>query len=264
MRRLKSFVLLGAIGLGTMLWAQAPQDDEATRRAQAAENLRQIGEAFRAYAAEEVKPYPHPTTRAGADLELLLEKRLPEVRFEDATLESVIRSLRELTGADIEVNWRVLKPAAVTPDTKVSVSLHNVRFGKALDVIVEQVGREKIAYDIDDTTLCISSPDDLGELLETRVYDVRDLVAEHLAILGSPATQPTPAMEHNDHPNFVTAVVELIHTITNTVARDSWVDNGGKAGSVGVFAGRLIVTQTPAHQRQIAGLLARLREGDEP
>jgi general secretion pathway protein D len=57
---------------------------------------------------------------------------------------------------------------------------------------------------------------------------------------------------------------ELVESITklieDTVATDSWKDNGGSVGALRELQGQLIVTQTPENHRQLVNLLEQLRE----
>src|SRR5262249_11963675 len=50
----------------------------------------------------------------------------------------------------------------------------------------------------------------------------------------------------------------LVHQITDLIRenidRESWVDNGGKFGSLKFLSGQLIVTQTPENQNRIVSL----------
>ena len=55
-------------------------------------------------------------------------------------------------------------------------------------------------------------------------------------------------------------IEEITTLIPETVAPDSWRDNGGTVGSIRELQGQLIVTQTPENQRQLVNLLEQLRE----
>src|SRR5438552_13732122 len=55
-------------------------------------------------------------------------------------------------------------------------------------------------------------------------------------------------------------VDSIIKLIEDTVANESWKDNGGTVGSLRELSGQLIVTQTPENQRQLVKLLEQLRE----
>jgi general secretion pathway protein D len=55
-------------------------------------------------------------------------------------------------------------------------------------------------------------------------------------------------------------VTEITQLIENTVARNSWIDNGGTVGSVREINGQLVITQTPNNLEKVSGLLKQLRE----
>jgi type II secretory pathway component GspD/PulD (secretin) len=55
-------------------------------------------------------------------------------------------------------------------------------------------------------------------------------------------------------------VASIIKLMEDTVASDSWKDNGGNVGSIRELGGQLIVTQTPETRRSLAQLLEQLRE----
>ncbi|HMB96513.1 MAG TPA: hypothetical protein VKK61_10780, partial [Tepidisphaeraceae bacterium] len=55
-------------------------------------------------------------------------------------------------------------------------------------------------------------------------------------------------------------VASIIKLMEDTVASDSWKDNGGNVGSIRELGGQLIVTQTPENLRSLARLLEQLRE----
>src|SRR4029077_16079526 len=56
---------------------------------------------------------------------------------------------------------------------------------------------------------------------------------------------------------LVDAIIKLIQ---DTVASETWKDNGGTVGSLRELSGQLIVTQTPENQHQLIKLLEQLRE----
>jgi hypothetical protein len=108
----------------------------------------------------------------------------------------------------------------------------------------------------------------------TRVYDVRDLLAEvtdpvNVAELGKPKLltdhtdaqpQATPATRPSAE-----RVRKLIDLITEAVDPDSWGDtDGGSAGTIRELEGQLIVTQTKPNHQQIVDLLEKLRESRGP
>lgn len=53
---------------------------------------------------------------------------------------------------------------------------------------------------------------------------------------------------------------EILKLIVETVAPDTWRDNGGSIGSIRLISGLLVVSQTPANQKEIQSLLSQFRE----
>ena len=51
---------------------------------------------------------------------------LPEVKFQASPLKDCFDFLRDVSGANIHVNWRALEAAGVTGDTQVNVRLKEV------------------------------------------------------------------------------------------------------------------------------------------
>src|SRR5690606_25926061 len=55
-------------------------------------------------------------------------------------------------------------------------------------------------------------------------------------------------------------VEDIIELIQETVATDSWRDNGGSIGAIQELNGQLVVTQTGENMREVISLLSKLRE----
>ena len=109
----------------------------------------------------------------------------------------------------------------------------------------------------------------------TRVYDIRDLIMSlpefpFTGTMGMPSDEGTTilpgGMEENGPTTKPTSqtrqdrVDSVIRLITETVAQDTWKDNGGMIGSIRELSGMMIVTQTAENHKLIASLLSQLRE----
>lgn len=107
-----------------------------------------------------------------------LDKVAPEIRFDALPFEDVINRLRALTGLNIVANWSALESSAVERDAEVSLRLDGVKFEKALELILDEVGGGEVdlGYDIDDGVIQISTREDLSRKTTTKVYNVEDLV----------------------------------------------------------------------------------------
>lgn len=77
---------------------------------------------------------------------------------------------------------------------------------------------------------------------------------------GESAIETIPAGSLTPSQRAEQQAAVIIDTIRRMVDRDSWIDNGGKIGDIKYIQGQLAVNQTPDNQRQVVGLLDRLRE----
>jgi protein involved in polysaccharide export with SLBB domain/beta-lactamase regulating signal transducer with metallopeptidase domain len=89
-----------------------------------------------------------------------LERELPEVNFEAIALSDVIDFLRDVTTANIFVNWNALEAAGIDRNTPVTLRLRNVAFGKVLDLLLAAVSggtNTTLAYTVDQGVISISA-----------------------------------------------------------------------------------------------------------
>jgi beta-lactamase regulating signal transducer with metallopeptidase domain len=185
-----------------------------------------------------------------AAVQALLDHRLPEVKFDAVGFSDVIDFLRDVTGANVYVNWRTLEAAGVSKNVPVSIRLRDVTFAKALRTILEDAGGEvALDYSVDDGTLTISTREDLSRNVTIRVYDVTDLISR-----GADGRILDDAQQSKE-------AEQLIQLIKNTIGSDEWKDNGGAVGSIVAFNQKLTVTTTETRHREIAVLLAELTAG---
>lgn len=231
-------------------------------------------------------------SQVDAQVRAQLDRRLPELRFDQVPLDEVINFLRDVTNANIFVNWNALEKESIDKSTAVSARLRDVKFSKALDVILKYVGGSNVqlGYTVDEGVITISTLEDLSRNVVTRTYDIRDLIINvpdftnapsfDLAnttnqggggrsggggggggggnsLFGNTSTQNQNEQQGATRDELVEQITGLI---TDTVAPDSWRESGGTIGSLRELQGQLIVTQTPENHRQLANLLEQLRE----
>lgn len=210
-----------------------------------------------------------------------LDRQLPELSFEGVGFSDVIDFLRDVSGANLFVNWKNLAAAGIDDATPITVRLRNIKFSKALSVILDSAGggKAKLGYGVDNGVITISTADDLSKNVIVRVYDIRDLIVaipdfdpkqdpkDDVAApkIRPPATQPADAQSASKYdgkkvPSRNEIVESIVKLIEDTVATDSWKSNGGSVGALRELQGQLIVTQTPENHREIVILLEQLRE----
>jgi hypothetical protein len=206
--------------------------------------------------------------QAGDAVELVLEKKLPEVKFDDRPFDEVVESLRGMTGANLFVNWRALAAAGIERKATVAIHVRDVSVREALRLILDDVGggTVRLAFKAGERVITISTVEDMQRETVTRVYDIRDLIVEipdfgppqTAAALAATATRPAShsaaTLTHDDRVARVTSLVQ------ETVDPESWRDAGGTVGAIRELGGQLIVTQTPENQEQVARVLETLRE----
>lgn len=104
---------------------------------------------------------------------------LPEVKFQGSTLKDCFDFLRDVSGANIHVNWRALEAAGVTGDTQVTVRLREVPLRKVLNVLLSESGAGgTLTYYSSEGVIEITTSELADKEMITRVYPIEDLVME--------------------------------------------------------------------------------------
>lgn len=172
-----------------------------------------------------------------------LDARLPEVKVLDVGLLEAIDQLRDMSGAKIFVNWKALESSGVERHAKVSLHKKNVKLSAALDMLLVQAAEDApLGWAIDDGTIDISTRRDVAaHSLQTRVYDVRDLL---------------PGAKDGSRAKRVDALIKFL---SDQIDAASWRSHGGDAGVIRELEGQLIVTQSAENHRQLIKLLEGMR-----
>jgi general secretion pathway protein D len=212
-----------------------------------------------------------------AQTEALLDSVLPEMRFDQTAFQDVVEYLRDTTQANIFVNWNVLEAAGIDKMTQIDTRLRNIKFRKVLEIILRSADLAGVGlgYTIDDGVITISTSEDLARNTKTFTYDIRDLLVSIPTFDNAPefnldtgggqggGGSPFGGGGGGNNPDDGEAdelIEQIITLITETIATDSWKDNGGLVGSIQELGGQLIITQTPENHGLITDLLRKLRE----
>ncbi len=230
----------------------------------------------------------------------LVRKRLaesvPTISVQQQPFSDVVNLLRRETGSNIVVNWNALANAGVQKQTPISLQLANVPFKKVLSLVLQQAagsGGTPLGYSIDQGVITISTRGQLAQQTDIKLYDISDLLVQAPNFNNAPTFNLSSATQNSTSQvssqgggglgniggggsifqqsggggqgqqqgkSRKAMVREITSLIENTVDRNSWVDNGGSAGTIRELNGQLVVNQTPGNQTKIAALLQKLRE----
>jgi len=174
-----------------------------------------------------------------------LTRIVPSIEIIHGKFGDAFDALRDATGADIFVNWKSLEEFHIDRSDEVTFSARNVPLGDALRALLQigSMGREDLDFSIQNNTILINTAERTRwATLETRVYDIRDLLV---------------GLSGKQRQERVTRVIDLLK---GDIDPDSWTaPNGDTHGLIQEMHGQLIVTQTAANQRAIVRLIEHLR-----
>jgi hypothetical protein len=170
-----------------------------------------------------------------------LQRRI-SIQMQDQPLSEVVKEIAARGGINCLLDPRALQESGVSPDVKIRVDANDVRLSTLLDQIVTPLGLDFVVTN--ETVTITNRQRAKGNLLSV-TYPISDL---------------TMRIQNGRNAPDAEAVSNLIETITATIAPESWSEQGGQ-GSV-TFSEKnvnLVVRQTADVQREVQGLLARLR-----
>lgn len=197
------------------------------------------------------------TDEAAATAEDRIEAALQQqvsFDFSEEPLKEAIETIKAKTGLPIIIATKKLEEAAINLETPVTVTLRNLTLESFLRNFLRELGLTII---IKDEVIQITTPEDAGSQLITRLYPVLDLVSRRTPVYEANAvvTSRTAGGKMG-----VADYESLMDCITTTIDPDSWDDVGGP-GSIAEFdnAGVLIISQTWDVHKKIGPLLNSLR-----
>jgi hypothetical protein len=223
---------------------------------------------------------------ASASVKQMLNTNLPEVRFSGVALTDAVDFLRDVSGANLVVNWKALEEAGITKDTQLNIRLRGVTLKKALNmVLAEAGGGDKLTYDVDEGVIQVTTRELADEKMITRVYPVQDLLMEVPDFTDAPdfslnttsnnqSQNPgganggggtsgqhtnelfggsgTSTKKEEDLKTRAERAQDLLDMIRAVIYPDVWQENGGKA-AIRMWNGNLIVTAPRSVQEALGG-----------
>lgn len=168
-----------------------------------------------------------------------------------SSLRKFAEELERALGISVVLAAKKLAEAEINPESPLTFNLKNVKVQTALRLILDE---RRLTYVTHDNVIVITTPEDAGSQLVTRVYDCRDLLqlpssVNKRRLLGNRRGEA-------DRDGGYT-VGDLIEIITTVVHPDSWFE--GSDGPV-EFKGLVIITQTQEVQEDMEKLLNQLHK----
>jgi len=193
---------------------------------------------------------------------------LPSVDFENMPLSQVIDRLREISGANFDVDWKAISDAGIDKNEPVTLQLHEVRLRTVLSLsLADAAGGGVLTFYVDDDVIEITTLAKADLVMVTAVFYVEDLINDSMPfdptlnvnIAGSQVqggsgggsgggggsssilSSGSSSSAGGAAANHQKAVDSLIKLIERNVRPEIWRDNGGRA-SIEYFNGNLIIT----------------------
>ncbi len=161
------------------------------------------------------------TTAAFGGIRQQLNATLPEIPLNGVPFTDAIDFLRDVSGANITVNWKALEEVGINKDVPINVRLRSVSLRKALQLVISEAGGgDKLTYDLDQNVIEVTTRELADARMFTKVYPIQDLIMEI--------------------PDFVDAPDISLNTTSNNTAQNpgsAGGAGGGGGGSTSPFSG---------------------------
>jgi len=209
-----------------------------------------------------------------------LNRTLPAATFDNVPIGDALDFLRDVSGANLHVDWRALASINVSKDTPVNVKLRAVPLRKTLALLLSETGAgDLLTFYVDQGVIEVTTREVADRQLFTKVYPVGDLLMEvpdfegpGLSLSGGSGGRGSnggassrggggasgfggggsSASGEKDGKSKTERGKELVALIVETIQPDIWRDNGGTA-SIRFFNDNLVVTAPRSVHEAIGG-----------
>ena len=201
-------------------------------------------------------------TVRGEESDTVIKRRLDSmvlsVDFQDVSLAEAVSYLQEASGINIVISPEVRR---LGEDLRCSLKVRDLRLRSILTLMLDGARLHAV---LEHGVVSIVTGENLKERVVLRLHEVRDLQLriedfpgpdlelnyedEQVGVVIIQALPPEPVFTDD-------LLLDLVRTMTGG---NSWRENDNTG--ISIHNGRLVVTQTPEVQDQIALLLAKLRQ----
>jgi hypothetical protein len=190
------------------------------------------------------EPTPFFTDKARHERERNLLAKLDqpiELSYVETPLVACVADISSQLGTLIVIARKRLEEASINQDTPITGEFPRAPAHTQLRRLLEPL---ELTYTILGEVVVATTPEDAESNLTTRVYDVRSLLDNDVGLFRT--NSPTQDIDG------------LIELVTNQIRPDTWDDVGGP-GSIEIYRGLAVVSQTQEVHEELARFLAELR-----
>ena len=225
-----------------------------------------------------------------------MQQRLDSIEWDKLGFKDIIDTLKGKTGINFYCDWTKLNEASDgIADKQITIQLRGITVETALKLALSAASSEDapLGYVIQDGIVKIDTKENLDKLLYTRAYDIRDLLIRipnfvgprvDVKSIGQDTGGTTtgggvggggggggglgglgdddsdrPEDKETDLVSKKEKITQVLKMITDTIAFDSWKENGGSA-TLAEQNGLLLISQTAENHRKISSVIKSLRE----
>jgi hypothetical protein len=231
------YILAGLVLSGSFTGGECPQPSEPVVTAPAAQAPGRVVPSARKL-----------PVRALAAIDLALSKSAT-CSFRNVPLQEALDTLHTISGVNFVLDADALRNAKIAAHMPVTITTENLSLRSTLDLLLRKAN---LTYVINDKVILVTTPEGARGRLRQVTYSVADLVvpvANAADLESDGKVQPQATLED-----------QLMRLISNTIAPDTWTNNGGP-GTLQYFplGMALVINQYQDVHEQIQELLCALR-----
>jgi len=207
-----------------------------------------------------------------------LDAPIKQLTVDGVSLEKTLKYLRDVSGANFVINWKVLEQAGVTKDIIITLDVKDLSLRKMMRLVLDQASpNAQLVFDASENVITVTTQEEADKHLVTKVYTVDDLLIQAtnkqpppmgLGVVNvndgnggvgmggrafdRPAESGHNGAEIGDSARKQKSGDELAALIRDAIRPNIWKENGGTA-SVRYAMGKLIVTAPISVQEAIGG-----------
>ncbi len=188
---------------------------------------------------------------ASLEMQAVLDRRI-DADFEDMAFGDVVAFMAETLDENFVISVRDMEDHGISPaDTMIHFRLSNVRVGKVLDLLEEQVngGLRYLTWHVGDDVIEFGNRERFDRRTSELVsYDIAPILL---------------SMWERYDIEYEDAMSQIADVLMSMVSPEDWHDMGGDLAHMNFVGGKIFI-EAPKHMHeQIAWILSELVEGDQ-